>query len=399
VTPDDSYCREYYAEASEVGLFWDRQFPYQVIFREVDWGSPQVQADALELLTQDLAQDTPRTRGPLDFWLQAFLPWAAARPELAQYLNAQGHFDAAQSEEARDAFQSGVQTFLTTTPNDRFRLDVALSTGASGASGGKGAVFACKASLYHFRVATSEDKAKAMSRAYETCEKSPFTTAKATPYSQPYIFITQFMVIAPETGTNLLLSITAVLLISFPVLQDARAVLAVLVGVAAVDVDLLGLMWVWGLDLNSITMISLVMAIGLVVDYLAHIAHYFVHGKSSGFQEASPRERMVCALEDVGGAVLIGGLTTLVGVMPLAFASSFIYRVFFSLFLTIVVLGLVHGFVVVPTLLVLGQDPGTQRAVLCLSAKGAPSNGDSDVEATGGALKKGGLWNETKEDS
>ena len=37
--------------------------------------------------------------------------------------------------------------------------------------------------------------------------------------------------------------------------------------------DLLGLLWLLGLEINAITAINLVMAVGLVVDYSAHIAH------------------------------------------------------------------------------------------------------------------------------
>ena len=86
----------------------------------------------------------------------------------------------------------------------------------------------------------------------------------------------QFMVIKRETIMNMLLSFVAVALISVPVLGSIKAVLAVLLCVMAIDIDLLGLLWLNGYDLNSITMISLVMAMGLVVDYLAHIVHYFM---------------------------------------------------------------------------------------------------------------------------
>jgi len=84
------------------------------------------------------------------------------------------------------------------------------------------------------------------------------------------------MVIKRETIMNMLLSFVAVALISVPVLGSIKAVLIVLLCVLAIDIDLLGLLWLNGYDLNSITMLSLVMAIGLVVDYLAHIVHYFM---------------------------------------------------------------------------------------------------------------------------
>ena len=34
--------------------------------------------------------------------------------------------------------------------------------------------------------------------------------------------------------------------------------------VLMIDIDLVGMLWVWGLELNSITTINLVMAVGLV---------------------------------------------------------------------------------------------------------------------------------------
>lgn len=40
-----------------------------------------------------------------------------------------------------------------------------------------------------------------------------------------------------------------------------------------VDLNLLALIWFWNLNLNFITMINLVLAVGLAVDYSAHLAH------------------------------------------------------------------------------------------------------------------------------
>ena len=48
-----------------------------------------------------------------------------------------------------------------------------------------------------------------------------------------------------------------------------------------VDVDILGLMWLGGLTIDIVTIINLVLAIGLVVDYSAHIAHSFVVAKGT----------------------------------------------------------------------------------------------------------------------
>ena len=63
-----------------------------------------------------------------------------------------------------------------------------------------------------------------------------------------------------------------------------------------------GLMYVWGVSLNSISMINLVMAIGFAVDYSAHFAHSFVFST-----EKNPEEKVIAALRTVGASVLLGG--------------------------------------------------------------------------------------------
>ena len=61
-------------------------------------------------------------------------------------------------------------------------------------------------------------------------------------------------------------------------------------------------MHVWGVSLNSISMINLVMAIGFAVDYSAHLAHSFVFSA-----ESNAEEKVVDALRTVGASVIMGG--------------------------------------------------------------------------------------------
>eukprot|EP00971_Amphidinium_carterae_P012697 250117-Amphidinium_carterae.1 len=75
--------------------------------------------------------------------------------------------------------------------------------------------------------------------------------------------------------TSILLCLLAVTIITAFVLAHPIAVLITVAVLAMVFMDLLGNILLWGLDLNSISMINLVMAIGLVVDYCMHIAHSF----------------------------------------------------------------------------------------------------------------------------
>lgn len=77
------------------------------------------------------------------------------------------------------------------------------------------------------------------------------------------------------------------------------------------------------------------MAVGLVVDYMVHIVHYFLHQDPN----ISKDDRIANALGEIGPSVLVGAMTTFLGIMPLAFANNVIFRVFFKMFLVIITFG------------------------------------------------------------
>ena len=83
-----------------------------------------------------------------------------------------------------------------------------------------------------------------------------------------------------------------------------------------------------GIKVNSITYFIIVMAIGLLVDFLMHILlrYYETKGKT---RNAKVKE----TLETMGASILLGGFTTWLGVIPLAFSSTKIFMVrYFILF-------------------------------------------------------------------
>ncbi|CAM9912363.1 unnamed protein product, partial [Hapterophycus canaliculatus] len=53
----------------------------------------------------------------------------------------------------------------------------------------------------------------------------------------------------------------------------------------------------------------------------------------------SKDSRIANALGEIGPSILVGATTTFLGIMPLAFANNFIFRVFFQMFLCIISFG------------------------------------------------------------
>lgn len=115
---------------------------------------------------------------------------------------------------------------------------------------------------------------------------------------------------------------------------------------AILYIDLLGFMEICGIHVNPIMYISTVMSIGLMVDFLMHIALRYFESKGE-----TREEKTKATLETIGASVFIGGFSTLIGVLPLALSESEIFWTTFVIFFGLVLLGLLHGLILLPVLL------------------------------------------------
>lgn len=88
------------------------------------------------------------------------------------------------------------------------------------------------------------------------------------------------------------------------------------------------------------------MSIGLLVDFLMHtlLAFYEAPGDTRA-------DKVRHSLKTMGSSVFIGAVSTLLGVVALAFSTSEIFRTVFVSFIALVTIGAVHGLIFLPVLL------------------------------------------------
>lgn len=117
-----------------------------------------------------------------------------------------------------------------------------------------------------------------------------------------FLYFEQYVLIVPETTRNIIICGITVLIMTSPFLLHPGILILMVLSFAALIVELIGLMTIWNVSLNSISMIVLTMAIGFCVDYSAHVAHAYV---TSGKQDS--KQGISFALVTIGASVFMGG--------------------------------------------------------------------------------------------
>jgi len=116
--------------------------------------------------------------------------------------------------------------------------------------------------------------------------------------------------------------------------------------VVCIDLQLLSVMSLAGLNFNSISCISLLIALGLAIDYSVHLGHAFNHANFP-----TRDEKVVHALQNMGSSILNAGGSTLLGTLFLGFSSSVVFRTFFIFMWGTIFLGLFSGLAFAPVVL------------------------------------------------
>jgi len=173
------------------------------------------------------------------------------------------------------------------------------------------------------------------------------------PYSEKFIAIEGFKIIRKELFLNVGLALAAVGVIVLLTVASPVTALIITINVAFCIIEILGFMHALGIAIDSVSVINIVLAVGLSIDYSAHVGHCFM---VKGGDDKN--NRALEALADIGAAVLNGALTTFLAVVVLLFSSSYVFVTLSIQFALTVVLGATHGLVLLPVLLsLLGPKP------------------------------------------
>jgi len=165
-------------------------------------------------------------------------------------------------------------------------------------------------------------------------------------YSERFIGVEGFKIIRRELFLNVGLALAAVAVIVLVTVASPVTAALITVNVSACIIEILGAMYYLGIAIDSVSVINIVLAVGLSIDYSAHVGHCFM---MKGGDDKN--RRSLEALADIGSAVLSGATSTFLAVVVLLFSKSYVFKILSQQFALTVVLGSLHGLVLLPVLL------------------------------------------------
>lgn len=323
-------------------IFYDREdiyfreFPYRmqvVVTGALNYSDPFTQ-EQIENLTRTF-EASPYISNSLytESWLRSFVSYVKRNQD---FLNV--------SIDTEEDFIKNLKELWLFKPN-AFSLDVKFSDDGS-------RILASRMMIQAVNISDANMEKDMVRDLRRIARESSLNVTVFHPY---FVFFDQFELVKPTSIQSMIVGAIIMMLISFIFIPNVLCSLWVAFCIISIELGVAGYMALWDVNLDSISMINLIMCIGFSVDFTAHICYAYMSSKAE-----TPKERIQESLYALGLPIFQGAASTILGVIALILAESYIFLVFFKMIFLVILFGALHGMFLLPVLLSL-FGPGSCR--------------------------------------
>ncbi|CAJ0927310.1 unnamed protein product, partial [Mesorhabditis belari] len=167
-----------------------------------------------------------------------------------------------------------------------------------------------------------------------------------TSFMPLWLFTDQYAIVIPNTIQNIWIALLVMIIIAFILIPQPFCALWVAMACASIDFGVIGFMTLWDVNLDAISMITIIMSIGFSVDYSAHITYGYVVSS-----QPTPALKIREALGSLGWPLFQGGSSTILAMVVLADVPAYMVVTFFKTVFLAISIGLLHGLIFLPVFL------------------------------------------------
>ncbi|XP_070564014.1 patched domain-containing protein 3-like [Ptychodera flava] len=319
--PDDSYASTFLDLEEE--YFTRYGIPVSVtVYQHAEYWEAEVQRNISKTLQQIEDTEFFHDRKFTQSWLQDYLLYLNQTGRRADIMGKDNFVRVLQNE------------FLNIPGFDRYKADIRFGNDAIIAS--RFLVLAENANSAN----TQREMMLDIRRIAETSHVPMFA------YHPAFIFYDQYVEILPSTLQTMGIAAASMLLVSLLLIPHPACSIWVTFAVIFISTGVIGFMSHWGISLDAISMINLIICIGFSVDFSAHITYAFVVSR-----EETMNKRAIDALHALGMPILQGALSTILGIVALSSSDAYTFRTFFKMNFLAIGFGAVFAVVFLPTFL------------------------------------------------
>lgn len=189
-----------------------------------------------------------------------------------------------------------------------------------------------------------------------------YTDLSASVFEDDASFTDQIETLVPLTAQSSLCTLICMVVVCLFFMHNAFTVLVAAASIVSIFVGVVGCLTLWGVSLDPISMSTIILSIGISVDFPAHITYHY-HHTGLMYSGRSPAQRVAKALTVIGYPLVQCSLANMLYVLCFLFVDCYMGEIFIKTIILVVSFGVLHALLAIPALLCAFSKKGFSRIV------------------------------------